>query len=105
MKLFSSSIQHVISKLLDLTVQRIAVKIVVDQTMTATTSMAPVFSVAMMDIKEKDARIVSYYYTLHPFPDKCDMNILIKNHATIPPFLTLIFFPLLLILKFQTKTM
>ena len=59
MKLFSSSIQHVISKLLDLTVQRNAVKIVVDQTMTATTSMVPVFSVAMMDIKEKDARIVS----------------------------------------------
>ena len=59
MKLFSTFTQHVISKLLELTVRRIAVKIVVDHTMTATTLMAPVFSVAMMDIKEKDARIVS----------------------------------------------
>ena len=68
MKHFSSSIQLVISKCSELTVQRIAVKIVVDQTMTATTSMALVFSVAMMDIKEKDARVVSSYYTLNPFP-------------------------------------
>ena len=68
MKLFSSSTQLVISKCSELTVQRIAVKIVVDQTMPATTSMALVFSVAMMDIKEKDARVVSSYYTLNPFP-------------------------------------
>ena len=51
--------QHVKTILLEQTVRKPAVKRVVDHTTLATTSMDPVFSDVLMDIKERDARIVS----------------------------------------------
>ena len=51
--------QHVETKLLEQTVRKPAVKRVVGHTTPATTSMDPVFSDVLMDIKERDARIVS----------------------------------------------
>ena len=51
--------QHVKTILLEQTVRKPAVKHVVGHTTPATMSMDPVFSDVLMDIKEKDARIVS----------------------------------------------
>ena len=51
--------QHAKTILLEQIVRKTAVKRVLGQTITATTSMDPVFSDVMMDIKEKDAKIVS----------------------------------------------
>ena len=50
--------QHAKTILLEQIVRKTAVKRVLGQTITATTSMDPVFSDVMMDIKEKDAKIV-----------------------------------------------
>ena len=61
----SSLIQHVINKDLEQTVCKAAVKSVLDQTMIATTSMGHVFPGVLMDIKEKDAKVVSEVYILN----------------------------------------
>ena len=50
--------QHVKTILLEQTVRKPAVKRVVGHTTHATTSMDPVCSGVLMDIKERDARIV-----------------------------------------------
>ena len=50
--------QHVETILLEQTVRKPAVKHVVGHTTPATTSMDPVFLDVLMDIKERDARIV-----------------------------------------------
>ena len=55
----SSFMQHVKTILLEQIVQKPAVKRVLGQTTPATTSMDHVFSDVMMDIKERDAKIVS----------------------------------------------
>ena len=51
--------QHAIARSLEQTVQKDAAKGVVDQTKPATTSMGSALQVALMDIKDKDVRIVS----------------------------------------------
>ena len=51
--------QHVKTIRLEQTVRKLAVKRVVGHTTPATTSMDHVFSDVLMDIKERDARIVS----------------------------------------------
>ena len=51
--------QHVINEHLEQTVQKVAVNSVLDQTMTAITSMDLVFLDALMDMKENDVKIVS----------------------------------------------
>ena len=55
----SSFMQHAKTILLEQIVRKTAVKRVLGQTTTATTSMDHVFSDVMMDIKEKDVKIVS----------------------------------------------
>ena len=47
------------------TVRKAAVNSVADQTMIATTSMGHVFPCVLMDIKEKDAKIVSHVHILN----------------------------------------
>ena len=55
----SSFMQHAKTTLLEQIVRKTVVKRVLGQTTSATTSMDPVFSDVMIDIKEKDAKIVS----------------------------------------------
>ena len=55
----SSFMQHVKTIVLEQIVRKPAVKRVLGQTTTAITSMDPVFSDVMMDIKEKDAKNLS----------------------------------------------
>ena len=55
----SSFMQHAKTILLEQIVRKPAVKRVLGRKNPATTSMDPVFSDVMMDIKERDAKIVS----------------------------------------------
>ena len=57
--------QHAIARNLEQTVQKHAAKCVVDQTKPATTSMGSAPQVALMDIKDKDVRIVSLESLYH----------------------------------------
>ena len=57
--------QHAIATNLEQTVQKHAAKGVVDQRKPATTSMGSALQVALLDIKDKDVRIVSLESLYH----------------------------------------